>query len=154
MFQKNNETVLLFIKVLIFSKSLGQLHTDGEIVPTAKQEIFNRYCPQHEGYTLFDISKVSKWRPLGTFFNFEKGKNRRTDVKWIGALENHRNAFWCQKFCYGEGSVTQGVVITEHQFVYNVWSPANHPFSESFKNIFIENLVKSLSWRSKFFVDD
>ena len=37
MWQKSNETVLFFTKVFIFSlqnNSLGQLHTNGDIVPT------------------------------------------------------------------------------------------------------------------------
>lgn len=69
---------------------------------------------------------------------------------WIGGLENHKNAFWGQNFCYGKGSVTWGVVMMEHSFVCKVWSYA---FSEPIKDIFINNSVHSLSWRKKFLVN-
>ena len=34
--------------------------------------------------------------------------------------------------------MTWGVVMMEHPFVCNVWSHANEPFSEPFKDVFIK----------------
>ena len=50
--------------------------------------------------------------------------------------------------------MTWGVVMMEHPFVCNVRSHANDPSSEPFKDVFINNLVGSLSWKNKFCVDD
>ena len=38
--------------------------------------------------------------------------------------------------------MTWGVVMMEHPFVCNVWSQANYPFSEPFKDIFIKKRSK------------
>ena len=38
-------------------------------------------------------------------------------------------------------SVTWGIVMMEHPFVCNVWSHANDPFSEPFKDVFIKTLL-------------
>ena len=65
-------------------------------------------------------------------------------------MGNNKNAFRGKKFSYREG----GVVMMEQQFLSNVWSQANDPFSEPFKNGFIKKLVNSLSWRNEFFVDN
>ena len=40
--------------------------------------------------------------------------------------------------------MTRCVVMLEHPFVCNVWSHANDPVSEAFKNVFIKNLVDSV----------
>ena len=55
-----------------------------------------------------------------------------------------------KKFCDGECRVTRSVVMMEHPFVCNVWSHANDPFSEPFKEVFVKNLVDSLCWKNKF----
>ena len=50
--------------------------------------------------------------------------------------------------------MTWGIVVMEHPFVCSAWSHSNDPFSELFKDVYIKNLVDSLSWRNKFCVDD
>ena len=54
-------------------------------------------------------------------------------------MGNHRNAFWGQKFCYGEGIVTWCIVMMEQPFLCSVWSHVNDPFSEPFKDGFLKN---------------
>lgn len=50
--------------------------------------------------------------------------------------------------------MTWGVVMMKHLFVSIIWFHANDPFSQPFKDIFMKNLVNSMSRRNKFFVDD
>lgn len=84
----------------------------------AALEVFNRYGVQHVRYS-FGYFPNSRNDVLWGHFLIRK--KTRTEVRWIGRLGNHRNAFYSQKYYYGEDSVTWGVVIMEHPFVCNVW---------------------------------
>ena len=87
-------------------------------------------------------------------FKFRGKKKSRAEVRWIAGLGN-QECLLMSKILDWEGSVTWGIVMMEHPFVYNVWSHANDTFSEPIEDIFIKkNLVDSLFWRNKFCVED
>ena len=41
--------------------------------------------------------------------------------------------------------MTWGIVMIEQPFVYKVWSHANYPFPEPFKDVFLKNIQKSVT---------
>ena len=145
MWQKSNKTDYLFTKVFIFFKhqcyplqnsSLGQLHTDVDVVTTfgssagSIQPVWSSVCPLHS-YQCFESPKMTSF---GHIFTFKKKKRvTGAGIWWIGGLGNHSNAFWGQKSCDGGGSVTWGFVMMEHPFVFNVISQANDPFFWAFQ---------------------
>ena len=77
-----------------------------------------------------------------------------TEIRRIGGLRNHTNAFFCQKFIDGDCHVTWGIVVVQHPCVCNAWSHTCHPFPESFKDFPIKSMIDSLSWWHKFPADD
>jgi len=57
------------------------------------------------------------------------------------------NAFFCQKFIYGDCRVTWGVVVVQHPSACNAWSHTCHPFPESFKDFPIKRLIdRNVLW--------
>ena len=79
----------------------------------------------------------------------------RKKEKGQGLKSGEQRGWGTQNFYGGEGNVTWGVIMMEYPFVCNLWSHANKPFSEPFKDVFIKkNLVNSLSWRNKFWVEN
>jgi hypothetical protein len=103
-------------------------------------EVFSRYDLPHIRYTLLDVL----WSPEITSFEdiFKFWKNEQ--VRW-GGLGNHGKSSWGQKFCDRVDSVTWDVVMMENLFVCNVWYHGNDPFSEPFRDVFIKNLVTSVT---------
>ena len=55
-----------------------------------------------------------------------------------------------QKFVHGNGSVTWSIVVMQHPSVRNLWPDTMNPFSESFKDLFIN----CLSWRHEFVMNN
>ena len=152
MWRKSNETNFLFTKILIFFKhqyyqlqnsSLRRLHTDGDDVPPFGRSagsllpVWSSACPLNS----FGCFLKSRNRSFEGVFKFRKKSQRLRPGEG-----NRRNAFWGQNFCDEEDNVTWGIVMMEHPFVYYVWSHANVPFSEPFKDVFIK-ISNEIIWK-------
>ena len=100
--QKSNETeFLLTMNFILFTyqgyplqnSSLGQLQSDGGVL-----EGFCWYTFQLVGYGLLDIIQSTKMAPfLNWFLNRGNKKKLGTEIRRIGGLGNHRNAFFLPK---------------------------------------------------------
>jgi len=62
------------------------------------------------------------------------------------------NVFLRQKFSNWKHSLSWRVIVVQHPFVCNVHSDSLDPFSKSFQDIFVEDVINCLSWMYKFFV--
>ena len=127
MWQKCNETdFLLTINFILFTSQgyplqnsfLGQLHSDGGVVFIVRGSAGKLLLKYLSAHRLSSSGYFPKYQN-GTLsiFCFEPGEENEitgTEIRRIGGLRKHRNAFFCQKFIDVDCRVTWGVDVVQH----------------------------------------